>query len=151
MASGTGVLFTSPLPPDSVPPSHPRQSLPRRYSRSARRYVRRDFRWIVGGASATCFLKVTQVPLLGDLCPQAVLFQPVPVRPSYSALDRLWHFRARITNFPKVGYKAIFVEVEFPPLRPSGNNITLTTEALVVPNSFPFSYCTGPKCDMRLV
>ncbi|CAI5517030.1 unnamed protein product [Closterium sp. Naga37s-1] len=72
------------------------------YSRSARRYVRRDFRWIVGGASATCFLKVTQVPLLGDLCPQAVLFQPVPVRPSYSALDRLWHFRARITNFPKV-------------------------------------------------
>ncbi|GJP74643.1 hypothetical protein CLOP_g5199 [Closterium sp. NIES-67] len=121
------------------------------YSRSPRRFVRRDFRWIVGGASATCFLKVTQVPLLGDLCPQAVLFQPVPVRPSYSALDRLWHFRARITNFPKVGYKAIFVEVEFPPLRPSGNNITLTTEALVVPNSFPFSYCTGPKCDTRLV
>ncbi|KAL3877092.1 hypothetical protein ACJMK2_034847 [Sinanodonta woodiana] len=57
-------------------------------------------------------------------------------------------FEAEFEN-PKEGWLAFFIQVTFPGLM--GSVLEFTTEAMIIPNTFPFADCRGDQCLGELV
>ncbi|GJP30529.1 hypothetical protein CLOM_g3789 [Closterium sp. NIES-68] len=111
---------------------------------------RRDFRFIVkqGITGCTVPFKIPPpdyVATFGTLCVQPIPFLLHTVTPPTVQPDGLWHFTSTIQDIPKVGYRALFIEVDFKH-GPFHKPFVLTTEAMIAPNTFPFAPCNSTAC-----
>ncbi|CAI7862357.1 unnamed protein product, partial [Closterium sp. NIES-54] len=106
---------------------------------------RRDFRFVLQRGSKGCTAPMPTVPgtYAGkfDLCVQATPFFLHTVSPPKQHSDNgLWHFSSTISDVPKVGFRALWIEADFAiPQRKAP--FVLTTEAILAPNKLPFSPC----------
>ncbi|KAJ7535064.1 hypothetical protein O6H91_12G017200 [Diphasiastrum complanatum] len=106
---------------------------------------KRDFRWFCvesGSCGSTIVIK--------EICFQPIFFFYKNLRPVEleDALNTTLTYVARIP-FPKEGYGAFYVELEF-----TGQFFlpyVLTTEAVIIPNTFPYKDCFGVGCRGTLV
>ncbi|CAI5479529.1 unnamed protein product [Closterium sp. Yama58-4] len=111
---------------------------------------RRDFRFIVKQGLTGCTVPFTSLPKtyiakFGTICVQPIPFSQYDVSPPVLQPDGLWHFSSSIKDIPKVGYRAMFIEVEFKH-GPYPKPLVLTTEAMIAPNTFPFAPCNTTAC-----
>ncbi|GJP56363.1 hypothetical protein CLOM_g15419 [Closterium sp. NIES-68] len=118
---------------------------------------RRDFRFLVERGSKGCTMPIPTVPgsYAGkfDLCMQPIPFFLEKVSPpKHHPEDGLWHFSSTVSDVPKVGFRALWIEADFatPQRR---DPLVLTTEALLAPNKLPFSPCLpgNNTCQLRWV
>ncbi|CAI5967875.1 unnamed protein product [Closterium sp. NIES-65] len=86
----------------------------------------------------------------GMLCAQPIPYVTVNMSKPRAEDDGLWHFHATITDVPKEGYRAMFIEADFKQ-GTYKKPFTITTEAMVAPNTLPFSPCTKPECYFHFV
>ncbi|CAI5459334.1 unnamed protein product [Closterium sp. Yama58-4] len=106
---------------------------------------RRDFRFVLQRGSKGCTAPMPTVPgtYAGkfDLCIQATPFFLHTISPpKHHPDDGLWHFSSTISDVPKVGFRAFWIEADFAiPQRKAP--FVLTTEAILAPNKLPFSPC----------
>ncbi|CAI7738819.1 unnamed protein product [Closterium sp. NIES-54] len=111
---------------------------------------RRDFRFIVKQGLTGCMVPFKSAPgsyiaKFGTLCVQPILFLLHTVSPPALQPDGLWYFNSSIRDIPKVGYRALFIEVDFKH-GPYHKPIVLTTESMIAPNTFPFAPCNSTAC-----
>ncbi|CAI5958014.1 unnamed protein product [Closterium sp. NIES-64] len=111
---------------------------------------RRDFRFIVKQGLTGCTVPFTSLPKsyiakFGTLCVQPIPFSQYAVSPPTLHPDGLWHFSSAVKDIPKVGYRAMFIEVDFKH-GPYPKPLVLTTEAMIAPNTFPFAPCNTTVC-----
>ncbi|CAI5460139.1 unnamed protein product [Closterium sp. Yama58-4] len=116
---------------------------------------RRDFRMVIKQGSVGCMApfqmpSFTYAGKFGMLCAQPIPFTTVPMSTPRAEDDGLWHFHATITDVPKEGYRAMFIEADFNQ-GPYKKPFTITTEAMVAPNNLPFSPCNKPECYFHFV
>ncbi|CAI5967009.1 unnamed protein product [Closterium sp. NIES-65] len=116
---------------------------------------RRDFRMVIKQGSAGCVApfqmpSFTYPGKFGMLCAQPIPYVTVNMSKPRAEDDGLWHFHATITDVPKEGYRAMFIEADFKQ-GTYKKPFTITTEAMVAPNTLPFSPCTKPECYFHFV
>ncbi|CAI7856608.1 unnamed protein product [Closterium sp. NIES-53] len=116
---------------------------------------RRDFRMVIKQGSAGCVApfqmpSFTYPGKFGMLCAQPIPYVTVNMSKPRAEDDGLWHFQATITDVPKEGYRAMFIEADFNQGRYK-KPFTITTEAMIAPNTLPFSPCTKPECYFHFV
>ncbi|CAI5997066.1 unnamed protein product [Closterium sp. NIES-65] len=90
------------------------------------------------------------VSRLGKLCVQPIAFFQDKVTPPTRKDDGKWHFSATVSDIPKVGYRALWIQVDYD-LPSYDKPFSITTEAMVAPNNYPFEYCDTAKCHNVLV
>ncbi|CAI5503938.1 unnamed protein product [Closterium sp. Naga37s-1] len=116
---------------------------------------RRDFRMVIKQGSAGCVApfqmpSFTYPGKFGMLCAQPIPYVTVNMSTPRAEDDGLWHFHATITDVPKEGYRAMFIEADFKQ-GTYKKPFTITTEAMVAPNTLPFSPCTKTECYFHFV
>ncbi|CAI5967855.1 unnamed protein product, partial [Closterium sp. NIES-65] len=77
---------------------------------------RRDFRFIVKQGLTGCTVPFKSAPgsytaKFGTLCVQPIPFLLHTVSPPALQPDKLWYFNSSIRDIPKVGYRALFIEL----------------------------------------
>lgn len=105
---------------------------------------RRDFRLVSGDTPANpC--KYIKVPLFGSACLRPLIWVGESVAATGPNTYRLTQ------PLPPVGWRAFLAELYYP--GPPGSNTTyqLTTQASVIPNTFPFPPCYANGCMGGLV
>ncbi|CAI5483313.1 unnamed protein product, partial [Closterium sp. Yama58-4] len=119
--------------------------------------ARRDFRFVVRRGSKGCTAPIPKIPGTYEgkfeLCMQAIPFFLHTVSPPTHHLeDGLWHFSSTVTDIPKVGFRALWIEVDFA-IPQRRDPFVLTTEALLAPNKLPFSPCQAGNfsCQQRWI
>lgn len=104
---------------------------------------RRDFRWF------SCDLDNCQTLVFQEACFQPIFFHMKRLHSLEPVTNGSVDYHATIP-VPRVGYGAFFVELRFQGptyLMP----FIVSTEAVVVPNNFPFKDCYGAQCMGTLV
>ncbi|CAM6022213.1 unnamed protein product [Sphagnum balticum] len=106
---------------------------------------RRDFRWVAADLGNCSTFTV------GGKCFQPIFFHHQHIQPVMFKVTSEGNLKYVATiPFPKEGYGAFFVELRF-----KGPQATMpfifTTEAIIVPNTFPFPDCHGTGCTGTLV
>lgn len=107
--------------------------------------LRRDFRWIRAN-DGHC---TTRVVGEGIGCLQPTFFLPHIIKPKYMSSTGARHYIAEVEP-PMDGYTAFFIEVRFKGPKANMPFIS-TTEAVIVPDIFPFPDCQGENCKGDLV
>jgi len=107
--------------------------------------TRRDFRWVIGGNDPCAFPNIP-VPSQG-ICVQPILWAEVPLNASDSS-GRLYQYTSDV---PATGWRGVFLEAYFQTNNGLLSDYRFTTEAWILPNTFPFPDCSGPACRGNLV
>jgi PhoPQ-activated pathogenicity-related protein len=103
--------------------------------------LRKDFRLITGNTPADpC--KYIPVPVFGGGCLVPMLWTPTDI-----ALNSSNTIITLKQDAPATGWRAFMASLFYP--GPAGTNTTyeLTTQASVIPNTWPAPPCSGQKCD----